>query len=82
MTLSNLDITENSSTGSLEGTLLERLDQCSTPFGKSFYGTSFLSLPLLFPRQEPPDTFLEQFSDDNKIIGIEVLPGDPRAELS
>ena len=34
VTLSNLDITENSSTGSLEGTLLERLDQCSTPFGK------------------------------------------------
>ena len=29
---------------------------------------------------EPPDTFLERFSDDNKVIGIEVLPGDPRAE--
>ena len=29
-----------------------------------------------------PDTFLERFSDDNMVIGIEVLPGDLRAELS
>ena len=33
-------------------------------------------------RKEPPDTFLERFSDDNKVIGIAVLPGDSRAELS
>ena len=32
--------------------------------------------------QEPPDTFLKRFSDDNKVIGIEVLPGDPRAKLT
>ena len=41
---------------------------------------SVLSSPL-FPSQEPPDTFLKRFSDDNKVIGIEVLPGDPRVEL-
>jgi DNA mismatch repair ATPase MutS len=34
VTLSNLDVTENSSTGALEGTLLQRLDECSTPFGR------------------------------------------------
>lgn len=34
VTLANLDITENSSTGTLEGTLLQRLDMCYTPFGK------------------------------------------------
>ena len=34
VTLSNLDVTENSSTGTLEGTLLQRIDQCSTPFGR------------------------------------------------
>ena len=33
----NLDIMENSSTGSIEGTLLERLDQCANPFGKLIY---------------------------------------------
>ena len=39
------------------------------------------SFPIFFPSQEPSDTFLERFSDDNKVIAIEVLPGDPRAEL-
>ena len=42
---------------------------------------SFL-LHCFFPSQEPPDTFLERFCDDNKVLGIEVLPGDPIAELS
>ena len=37
---------------------------------------------FVFPCQEPPDTFLKRFSDDNKVISIEVFPGDPRAELS
>lgn len=37
VSLSNLDVTENSSTGTLEGTLLERLDQCYTPFGESYH---------------------------------------------
>ena len=35
-----------------------------------------------FPSQEPPDTFLKRFSDDNKVIGIEVLSVDPKAELA
>ncbi|XP_076457037.1 DNA mismatch repair protein Msh6-like [Babylonia areolata] len=34
VTLFNLEVTENASTGSTEGTLLEQLDTCSTPFGK------------------------------------------------
>ena len=44
------------------------------------YSQSFL-LHCFFPSQQPPDTFLEQFSDDNKVIGIEVLPGDPEQNL-
>uniref|UniRef100_A0A673NMN8 MutS homolog 6 (E. coli) n=1 Tax=Sinocyclocheilus rhinocerous TaxID=307959 RepID=A0A673NMN8_9TELE len=34
VTLANLEILQNSSTGGPEGTLLERLDTCCTPFGK------------------------------------------------
>ncbi len=34
VTLANLDLVVNSNTGGQEGTLLERLDQCATPFGK------------------------------------------------
>ena len=34
VTLANLDVTENSCTGTTEGTLLECIDSCSTPFGK------------------------------------------------
>ena len=40
------------------------------------YSQSFL-LHCFFQSQEPPDTFLKRFSDDNKVIGIEVLPGTP-----
>ena len=42
------------------------------------YSHSFL-FHCFFPRQEPPNIFLKWFSDDNKVIGIQVLPGDPRA---
>ena len=45
------------------------------------YSQSYLC-HCFFPSQEPPDTFRERFSDDNKVIGIEVLPWDPRVELS
>ena len=45
------------------------------------YFQSFL-LCCFFPSQDPPDTFLEWFSYDNKVISKEVLPGDPRAELA
>jgi len=34
VTLANLDVIVNSSTGTTEGTLLERIQHCSTPFGK------------------------------------------------
>ncbi|KAF7256198.1 hypothetical protein EG68_06644 [Paragonimus skrjabini miyazakii] len=34
ITLANLDILRNSSTGTREGTLVERLDTCCTPFGR------------------------------------------------
>ena len=37
MSLANLDIFVNSGTGTTEGTLLERLDQCHTPFGKDYF---------------------------------------------
>lgn len=33
VTLANLDVLVNSSSGTSEGTLLEVLDQCTTPFG-------------------------------------------------
>ena len=45
------------------------------------YSQSFL-LHCIFSSQEPPDTFLERFSDNIKVNGIEVLPGDPRVELT
>ena len=34
VTLTNLEVIENATNGTLEGTLLERLDNCHTPFGK------------------------------------------------
>ncbi|XP_045216870.2 DNA mismatch repair protein Msh6-like isoform X2 [Mercenaria mercenaria] len=48
VSLSNLDVTENSSSGTLEGTLLERLDQCYTPFGKRLF-RQWLCAPLCNP---------------------------------
>ena len=44
------------------------------------YSQSFF-LHCLFQSQEPLDTFLEWFNDDNKVICIEVFPGDSRVEL-
>ena len=44
------------------------------------YSQPFL-LHYFLPSQEPPDTFLERVSD-NKVIGMEVLQGDLRAELA
>ena len=34
VTLANLDILVNCSTGGKDGTLIEVLDQCATPFGE------------------------------------------------
>ncbi|XP_041469199.1 DNA mismatch repair protein Msh6-like [Lytechinus variegatus] len=49
ITLSNLDIIENSSTGTREGTLLETLDRCRTPFGKRLF-KQWLCTPLCNPK--------------------------------
>ncbi|XP_078664804.1 DNA mismatch repair protein Msh6-like isoform X1 [Branchiostoma floridae x Branchiostoma belcheri] len=48
VTLNNLEIIENSVTGSREGTLLERLDMCCTPFGKRLF-KQWLCAPLCNP---------------------------------
>ncbi|XP_033861442.3 DNA mismatch repair protein Msh6-like isoform X1 [Acipenser ruthenus] len=46
--LSNLEILQNGSTGTAEGTLLERLDSCCTPFGKRLL-KQWLCAPLCNP---------------------------------
>ncbi|XP_046358330.1 DNA mismatch repair protein Msh6-like [Haliotis rufescens] len=48
VTLLNLDLVENCMTGTTEGTLLERLDQCCTPFGKRLF-RQWLCAPLCSP---------------------------------
>ncbi|XP_018580482.2 DNA mismatch repair protein Msh6 [Scleropages formosus] len=48
VTLANLEILQNNSTGGLEGTLLERLDSCCTPFGKRLL-KQWLCAPLCNP---------------------------------
>ncbi|XP_033727077.1 LOW QUALITY PROTEIN: DNA mismatch repair protein Msh6-like [Pecten maximus] len=48
VTLANLDITENSASGTLEGTLLEQLDHCNTPFGRRLF-RQWLCAPLCNP---------------------------------
>ena len=40
------------------------------------------TLSLLHHCFSPSDMFLKRFNNDNKVIGIEVLPGDLRVELS
>ena len=37
------------------------------------------SPPCLFLYQEPPDIFLQRFSNDNKMICIDIIQGSPRA---
>uniref|UniRef100_A0A8C5WA34 DNA mismatch repair protein n=1 Tax=Microcebus murinus TaxID=30608 RepID=A0A8C5WA34_MICMU len=48
VTLSNLEIFQNGTNGSTEGTLLERVDTCHTPFGKRLLKQWF-SAPLCSP---------------------------------
>lgn len=48
VTLANLEILQNSSTGGPEGTLLERLDTCCTPFGKRLL-KQWICAPLCNP---------------------------------
>ncbi|XP_001382177.3 DNA mismatch repair protein Msh6 [Monodelphis domestica] len=48
VTLSNLEILQNAVNGSTEGTLLERIDSCCTPFGKRLL-KHWLCAPLCNP---------------------------------
>ncbi|XP_043838007.1 DNA mismatch repair protein Msh6 isoform X2 [Dromiciops gliroides] len=48
VTLSNLEILQNAVNGSTEGTLLERIDTCCTPFGKRLL-KQWLCAPLCNP---------------------------------
>uniref|UniRef100_UPI00358F3314 DNA mismatch repair protein Msh6 isoform X3 n=1 Tax=Myxine glutinosa TaxID=7769 RepID=UPI00358F3314 len=48
LTLANLDVLRNCTTGTTEGTLLERLDSCATPFGKRLL-RQWLVAPLCCP---------------------------------
>ncbi|XP_063047765.1 DNA mismatch repair protein Msh6 isoform X2 [Engraulis encrasicolus] len=48
VTLANLEILQNSASGGVEGTLLERLDTCCTPFGKRLL-KQWLCAPLCNP---------------------------------
>eukprot|EP00079_Xenopus_tropicalis_P010511 XP_002935421.2 PREDICTED: DNA mismatch repair protein Msh6 [Xenopus tropicalis] len=48
VTLTNLEILQNGTNGSTEGTLLEKLDTCSTPFGKRLL-KQWLCAPLCNP---------------------------------
>ncbi|KAG7462668.1 hypothetical protein MATL_G00187230 [Megalops atlanticus] len=48
VTLANLEVLQNGSTGGTEGTLLERLDSCCTPFGKRLL-KQWLCAPLCNP---------------------------------
>ena len=61
---------------------LQEVQACTTDHDLclSFTLSPFSSIASF--QVELPDKFLERFSNDNKVIGIEVLPGDPRAELT
>ncbi|KAK3087478.1 hypothetical protein FSP39_006465 [Pinctada imbricata] len=48
VTLANLDILVNSASGTQDGTLLQRLDHCVTPFGKRLF-RQWLCAPLCNP---------------------------------
>lgn len=48
VTLTNLEILQNGTNGSIEGTLLEKLDTCFTPFGKRLL-KQWLCAPLCNP---------------------------------
>ncbi|KAJ8412634.1 hypothetical protein AAFF_G00115850 [Aldrovandia affinis] len=48
VTLANLEVLQNGSTGGAEGTLLERLDCCCTPFGRRLL-KQWLCAPLCSP---------------------------------
>ncbi|XP_036429508.1 DNA mismatch repair protein Msh6 [Colossoma macropomum] len=65
VTLTNLEILQNGSTGGLEGTLLERLDTCCTPFGKRLL-KQWVCAPLCNPT-----------SINDRLNALEDLMGAP-----
>ncbi|XP_066536210.1 DNA mismatch repair protein Msh6 [Hoplias malabaricus] len=65
VTLANLEILQNGSSGGLEGTLLERLDTCCTPFGKRLL-KQWLCAPLCNPT-----------SINDRLNALEDLMGAP-----
>ncbi|KAF5900360.1 DNA mismatch repair protein Msh6, partial [Clarias magur] len=65
VTLANLEILQNSSTGGTEGTLLEQLDTCCTPFGKRLL-KQWLCGPLCNPA-----------SINDRLDALEDLMGTP-----
>ncbi|KAL3319999.1 DNA mismatch repair protein msh6 [Cichlidogyrus casuarinus] len=48
VTMTNLDILKNVATGTVEGSLIEQLDNCSTPFGRRLL-RKWVSAPLCHP---------------------------------
>ncbi|KAL6487650.1 hypothetical protein MHYP_G00042760, partial [Metynnis hypsauchen] len=65
VTLANLEILQNGSSGGLEGTLLEHLDTCCTPFGKRLL-KQWLCAPLCNPT-----------SINDRLNALEDLMGAP-----
>ncbi|KAI5108601.1 DNA mismatch repair protein Msh6 [Silurus meridionalis] len=65
VTLANLEILQNGSTGGTEGTLLEQLDTCCTPFGKRLL-KQWLCGPLCNPA-----------SINDRLAALEDLMGAP-----
>ncbi|XP_071996415.1 DNA mismatch repair protein Msh6 [Engystomops pustulosus] len=65
VTLTNLEILQNGTNGSTEGTLLERLDTCFTPFGKRLL-KQWLCAPLCNP-----------FSINDRLNAVEDLMAIP-----
>ncbi|KAJ8248293.1 hypothetical protein GJAV_G00240470 [Gymnothorax javanicus] len=65
VTLANLEVLQNGSTGGSEGTLLERLDTCCTPFGRRLL-KQWLCAPLCSPA-----------SIGDRLDALEDLMGSP-----
>ncbi|XP_044147978.1 DNA mismatch repair protein Msh6 [Bufo gargarizans] len=65
VTLTNLEILQNGTNGSTEGTLLEKLDTCFTPFGKRLL-KQWLCAPLCNP-----------FSINDRLNAVEDLMATP-----
>ncbi|NXO22527.1 MSH6 protein, partial [Cisticola juncidis] len=84
VTLMNLEVLQNGTNGSTEGTLLERIDSCCTPFGKRLL-KQWLCAPLCNPKSindrldavddllEVPDKMCEVSEQLKKLPDLERL---------